>query len=242
MSDRAVVISGGSRGLGLALVRRFLQLGDRVATFSRTPGESLEQLAREHGERLIFDAADVSDSAAVIRAVRRVHERFGRIDALVNNAGLARDGVLATMSDQAILQTIQVNLLGAIWLAREASRVMLLGGGGRIVNVSSIVGLRGYSGLGAYSATKAGLLGLTRSLARELGGRNITVNAVAPGFLETEMSEGLNESQKAQISRRTPLGRLGTVEDVVGVVEFLLSDSARFITGQTIVIDGGISC
>ncbi len=241
---RVLVISGGSRGLGLALVRHFLSGGDAVATFSRSRTEATDELAADGrtGPRFLYQSVDGTDSAGVQRFVAAVGERFGRLDGLVNNAGIARDGVIATMADQAIRQVIEVNLVGSLLLTRECVRQMLLGGGGRIVNVSSIIGLRGYAGLSVYTATKAGLIGATASLARELGGRNITVNAVAPGYLQTEMTGELTARQKEQIVRRTPLGRLGTPQDVIGAVEFLLSDAAAYITGQTLAIDGGISC
>jgi 3-oxoacyl-[acyl-carrier protein] reductase len=251
MMDRTIVVSGGSRGLGLAMVRRLLACGARVATFSRRGSDAIEQLGSDPtlSSRLFFKPVDATDSAAVAQFVADVGQRFGHVDGLVNNAGIARDGVLALMSDQAIREVIDINLVGTLVLTRECVRLMLLERGapgqthnGRIVTIASIVGLRGYSGLAAYSATKAGLIGMTASLARELGPRNITVNAVAPGYLATEMSGELNETQKAQIVRRTPLGRMGLVEDVVGVVEFLLSDAAGFMTGQTLVVDGGISC
>jgi 3-oxoacyl-[acyl-carrier protein] reductase len=234
------------------VVRRLLAGGARVATFSRRASEAMDQLTSDprFSGRLFYKAVDATDSAGVAQFVQEVGERFGSVDGLVNNAGVARDGVLALMSDQAIREVIDLNLVATLVLTRECVRLMLAdrGGaenkahGGRIVNISSIVGLRGYSGLAAYSATKAGLIGMTASLARELGPRNITVNAVAPGYLATEMSGELTEEQKGQIVRRTPLGRMGRVEDVAGVVEFLLSDAAGFMTGQTLVVDGGISC
>jgi len=230
--------------LGQGLVRHFLSRGDAIATFSRSEPDAFARLREAPGtaERLFYQPVDASDSEGICRFVQAAGERFGRIDALVNNAGIARDGVIAMMSDQAIRQVIEVNLLGALLLTRECVRQMLLGEGGRIVNVASIVGLRGYSGLSAYAASKAGLIGMTVSLARELGSRNVTVNAVAPGYLETEMTGALTDQQKAQIVRRTPLGRLATTADVIGAIGFLLSPDAAFITGQTIVIDGGMSC
>ena len=168
---------------------------------------------------------------------------FGVPFALVNNAAIAHDGVLANTSITAISDVIAVNLAGTVLVTREVVRSMLIGHqGGRIINISSIVGSRGYKGLSVYGATKAAMDGLTRSLARELGRRRITVNSVAPGFLDTEMTRGLGAAQRAEIVRRTPLGRLATPADVVGVVEFLLSDAAQFLTGQTILIDGGVTC
>ena len=163
------------------------------------------------------------------------------MDALVNNAGIAHDGVLALTSDDSIAQMLDINLKAALVLARESVRPMLVQGSGNIINISSIIAQRGFTGLSAYAATKAGMIGMTRSLAREVGPRNIRVNAIAPGYLETEMSEGLSDTQRQQILRRTPLGRLGTGDDIAPVVAFLLSDASRYITGQVITVDGGAS-
>ena len=178
---------------------------------------------------------------ALVAFVAGAHQRFGSIDGLINNAGIAHDRVLALTTDQQIDQMLQINLRASIVLARECSRLMLAQNSGSIVNISSIIAHRGFSGLATYAATKAGMLGLTRSLARELGPRQIRVNAVAPGYLETDMSSGLDDHQKQQIIRRTPLGRLGTVHDVVPLVEFLLSPASQHITGQVFTVDGGAS-
>lgn len=243
MGKRVILISGGSRGLGLALVRHFLSAGDQVATFSRSPSADISAIQSEPlADRFLYQSVDAADADALEQFVKTVHERFGRIDALINNAGIAHDGVLAMMPDQRIDQMLSVNLRSSLLLAKECSRLMLVQGGGAIVNISSIIGEHGFSGLAAYAATKAGMLGMTRALARELGPRKIRVNAVAPGYLETEMSQELNESQRNQIIRRTPLGRLGQVEDVVHAVDFLLSPAASFITGQTLTVDGGAMC
>ena len=162
---------------------------------------------------------------------------------LVNNAGIAKEGILATFPNVESTRILNVNLIAALRMARRALQVLLTRpGAGRIVNISSIIALRGYTGLAAYSASKAGLDGLTRALAREVGRREITVNSVNPGYLLTDMSASLEQQQRTQIIRRTPLGRLGTVEDVSPVVRFLLSDDAGYITGQSIAVDGGISC
>lgn len=241
MQHRQVaLVSGGSRGLGLAIVEHLLKQGEAVATFSRSESETARQLASEWGEQFSFHTCDIADAEAVAALVERIETEFGPIEYLVNNAGIAHDGVLAVFPEDQLESVISINLSGTLHLTRECVRRMLLRRRGRIVSISSIIGLRGYSGLAVYSATKAGIDGMTRSLARELGPAHITVNSVAPGYLETEMSGTLGEEQREQIVRRTPLGRLGMPDDVTGVVAFLLSDAASFITGQTIVIDGGI--
>ncbi|TKB73757.1 MAG: SDR family oxidoreductase [Nitrospira sp.] len=241
-SNGVALISGGSRGLGLAMVTSLLEHGYRVATFSRRPGEAIERLKEKHGERFSFFEGDMSDQASLGSVVKRVEKDCGPIDVLINNAGIATDGVLATMQPGQIEQVIAVNLTGTLLLTRLVVRQMVVRSRGSIINISSIIGLRGYAGLAAYSATKAGLDGMTRGLARELGPRNIRVNSIAPGYLETEMTHGLGDTQRNQIVRRTPLGRLGTPDDVVGAVHFLLSPAAGFITGQVLTIDGGITC
>jgi len=238
---RHVIVTGGSRGLGLGLVEALLADGYRISTCSRAPSEALERLA---GPDLYWRACRVGDGAEV-RAFIDAAVEWGGVSPLwgvVNNAGIAREGVLATFPEIDVEEVIQTNLTGAIQVARAFLRAKLLKRGpGRIVNISSIIGQRGYTGLAAYSASKAGLDGLTRALAREVGRLQVTVNSVAPGYLTTEMSGTLAEDQREQIVRRTPLGRLGDVADVVPVVRFLLGDGAGFVTGQTIVVDGGIT-
>ena len=196
----------------------------------------------EYKERFHFTTADVSDPAAAERMVKEAAERWGRIDVLVNNAGVAREGVIGLFGDEALDQVIDLNLKGTVYVTRAASRVMLSRRAGAIVNISSVVGLSGYRGLSVYGATKAALDGLTRALARELGSRGITVNSVAPGYLRTEMSHGLDEDQLGQIARRTPLGRLGEPEDVARAVLFLTDPANKFLTGQVVVVDGGLTC
>jgi 3-oxoacyl-[acyl-carrier protein] reductase len=259
------LVSGGSRGLGLAIVEGLLARGDRVATFSRSGSPALVSLAAAHPDRLHVESLDGSDSAAVIGFVGRVVNRFGRIDHCIANAAIAHEGVLATMRDDEIDSMLTVNVKASIVLVRECVRHMLaplpaadsefphiplpLGEGGRrpgegaqspsITLISSIVASRGSPGLSVYAATKAALEGFARSLARELGSRRIRVNAVAPGFLETDLSATLSAENRARIARRTALGRLGLPADIVGVVEFLTSPAAGFITGQVLTIDGG---
>ena len=238
---KVALISGGSRGLGEGLVASFLDSGYKVASFSRSSSERVEHWRQEHPETFYFDTLDITDREACKRYIEAVQQALGEIDVLVNNAGVANTSLLALEDDDAIDRLVDVNLKGTFHLTRLVVRPMLSLGWGRVINISSIVGLSGYRGLSVYSATKAGLDGFTRSLARELGARNITVNSVAPGYLTTEMTDELDSAQSEQIVRRTPLGRLGTPEDVAGMVEFLASDRADFITGQTFVVDGGIS-
>ena len=243
MSNRSVIVTGGSRGLGEGLVQAFLDAGDRVATCSRsgTPATDAWQADPSVADRFLFAEADLADRDAGDRFVRAVAERFGRIDVLVNNAGVARDGVLGLVQDDDVDTVIDLNLKGTIRVTRAAVRRMLPQGSGRVITISSIVGTSGYRGLSVYGGTKAALDGFTRALARELGARGITVNSIAPGYLRTEMSHGLDEQQLTQISRRTPLGRLGEPEDVAGAALFLASDAAAFITGQVLIVDGGLT-
>jgi 3-oxoacyl-[acyl-carrier protein] reductase len=235
------LISGGSRGLGLATVERLLERGDQVATFSRSGSDRLEALVSAHPGRLFVERIDAADAAAIRGFVERAAARFGRIDHCIANAAIAGEGVLATFPDAEIDALLAVNLKGSIVLAREVIRQMLTAASGSpsITFISSITAARGSPGLSVYAATKAALEGLARSLARELGPRGIRVNAIAPGFLETDLSGSLAVEDRARIARRTALGRLGVPDDVVGAIEFLTSDRAAFITGQVITIDGG---
>ncbi len=236
------LVSGGSRGLGLAVVERLLARGDSVATFSRSGSESLAALAAKHPRRLLIESLDAADASALRGFVERAAAAFGSIDHCIANAAIAHEGVLATATDAEIDAMLAVNLRGSIVLVREAVRQMLVKAEHPSVTlVSSIVASHGSPGLSVYAATKAGLEGFARSLARELGPRGIRVNAVAPGFLETDLSASLSADNRSRIIRRTPLGRLGLPADVVGAVDFLSSRRAAFITGQVLTIDGGAS-
>jgi len=239
---KTVLISGGSRGLGAGIVQHFLDAGFNVATFSRSSTPQVEEWEKQFPNTFFFDSLSLTDKEATKKYIEAVEERFGIVDILVNNAGVANTSLLALDTDEAVDMLVDLNLKGSFFLTRLVSRSMLTGDWGRIINISSIVGLSGYRGLSVYSATKAGLDGFTRSLARELGVRGITVNSVAPGYLTTEMTEELDGPQMRQIVKRTPLGRLGSPEDVAKVVSFIASDDAEFITGQVIVVDGGITC
>lgn len=241
LEKRVVVVSGGSKGLGLNICEKLLSEGYCVATFSRKSSLALEQVVKEYKGQIYWESVDISNSSQLLEYLQNVKKQFGRVGYLVNNAGTASEGLLTLMKGKDISKMMQVNLEGTICLSQMCIKQMLIAGFGVIVNVSSIVGIRGFKGVGVYSATKAALDGFTRSLSKELGAMGIRVNAVAPGFMETDMTTELTEKQKERIIRQTPLGRLGTVEDIALVVKFLLSDEARFITGQTVVVDGGLT-
>lgn len=245
-SAKPVIVTGGSRGLGLALIGELLADGYAVATCSRERSAGLDDLMARYGQDRLFWAAcvigDAAEEASFFEAAVNWAQETN-LYGLINNAAIAREGVLATFPNVETERVIEVNLMGAVRMCRLALRQMLnQTGPARIINVSSIIGLRGYSGLAAYSASKAGLDGVTRALAREVGRRGITVNSVSPGYLDTDMSSGLGERQRQQIINRTPMGRLATAADVIPLILFLLGEGAGFITGQTIVVDGGVTC
>jgi 3-oxoacyl-[acyl-carrier protein] reductase len=243
-NGQAIVVSGGSRGLGQALVSDLLAAGNRVATFSRSATSFVESCRGEDpgGERFHWESVDGTDFERVRQFVNGVEDRFGGVDVVINNAGIGVDGILSTMPDADVHRALTLNLEAAIQLTRACLKSMLRRRAGCVINVTSVVGIRGFSGVSVYSATKAGLDGLTRSLAREVGPEGIRVNAIAPGYFESEMTSKLTDPQRKWIVRQTALRRLGAVEDLVGVVRFLISPAARFITGQTIVVDGGLTC
>ena len=244
VTPRTVIVTGGSKCLGAGIVRSFLESGDRVATCARSTTPEVDAWANDSAltDRFFFQKADLADRADSDAFVKAVFDRWHTIDVLVNNAGVARDGILGLFSDDDVDTVIDLNLKGTIHTTRLVSRHMLAQRSGRIVNISSIVGLSGYRGLSVYGATKAALDGFTRALARELGSRGITVNSIAPGYLRTEMSHGLDEEQLGQIVRRTPAGRLGEPEDIARAVQFLVAPENDYITGHVLVLDGGLTC
>ncbi len=240
---KIILISGGSRGLGAALVAGFLKETHHVVyTFSRSQTPLVVKWSRDFKTRFHYETMDLTSKDEIESLILEIEKKEGRLDVLINNAGIAREGVLPLFSDAEIDQVLNTNLKSTLYLTKYASRVMLKKSEGVILNISSIIGVRGYAGLSVYSASKAGLIGMTQSLARELGRRGIRVNCIAPGYLETEMSSTLTQGQKEQIVRRTPLGRLGRPEDIFPLTQFLISKDANFITGQTFVVDGGITC
>lgn len=240
-NNKVAVVSGGSKGLGLALCKALLERGYHVATFSRKSTEQLEALSHEYDGKLYWDSIDITDAPALKGFLKEVKSRLGRVGYLVNSAGMATEGLLTTMKPADISRMVGVNLEGSLILSQLCVKQMMVGNFGAIVNISSIVGHRGYKGVAAYASTKAALDGMTRGMAAELGSMGIRVNSVSPGFMETDMTSELTDKQKARISRRTPLGRLGCVEDIADVVAFLLSDESRFVTGQTLTVDGGFT-
>lgn len=236
------LISGGTRGLGLGITKVLLARGEAVVAFSRRSSEEAQQLATDYNGRFHVLQGDLANVAELKKLVKAVERDIGPITGLVNNAGMTFEQLLVLQPEDAIERVLSVNLAGTLMLTREVAKHMMVRRSGRVVTISSVTGIRGYKGTVPYSAAKAGLLGMTRALARELGGRNITVNAVCPGYMETDMVNDMNPKQLKQIVRRTPLGRAGQVEDVSGVVAFLLSDDARFVSGQTLTVDGGLTC
>jgi 3-oxoacyl-[acyl-carrier protein] reductase len=240
---RNVVVTGGSRGIGLGIARTLATAGYRVIAIARQMNDQLasamkdaEQSQQGWIQFVPFDLGNVDDIAGLIQGVRK---DFGPIYGLVNNAAIGTDGVLAIMHNSQIEQQVRVNTISPIVLTKFAVRSMMSEGGGRIVNVTSIIGFTGYSGLSVYGATKASMIGFTRSLAREVGRLGVNVNAVAPGFIETDMTQGLDGDQRQQVARRSALRRLPEVEDVANAVEFLLGDKAKNITGTVLTVDAG---
>ena len=240
LSGRVALVTGSTRGIGRAIAETLTHAGAKVAVVGRERGR-----AQEVAEQLAAGAArgfgcDVSDVASVSALVENVEKDLGGVDILVNNAGLTRDNILMRLKDDDWDAVINANLRGAFATIRAASRGMMKRRWGRIINIASVVGLVGNKGQSNYAASKAGLIGLTKSVAKELASRNILANAVAPGFIETDMTATMSDEARAVLSQQIPLERLGSPSDIAGIVAFLASEHAAYITGQVFVVDGGM--
>jgi 3-oxoacyl-[acyl-carrier protein] reductase len=237
------VVTGGTRGIGLAIAHRLAADGFDLMISYRGDEEKANEAAKslaDSGRTVDIFASDVSNADQAGALIERTMDKFGRIDALINNAGITRDTLMMRMSEDDWDAVIHTNLKGAFLTSKAAMRPMLRQRSGRIVNNTSVVGLVGNPGHANYASAKAGLIGLTKSMAKEVGSRGITVNAVAPGFIETRLTDVLPEDLKEMLLKQTPLGRFGSPDDVAGAVSFLVSDSAAFITGHVLTVDGGL--
>ena len=243
LTGKTAVITGGTRGIGAAIARKFAAAGANLAIFATRGGEAAEAAIasyRELGANAKLYLCDISDAAQVEAAAAEVLRDFGSVDILVNNAGITRDNILPGLSTEDIDAVIDVDLKGAIFVTKAFVRSMMRKRSGSIINISSVVGLMGNRGQANYAAAKAGLVGFTKTIAKEYGARNIRCNAVAPGYIATEMTAALPEEARNELLKLLPLGRLGEPEDVADAVLFLAGDSSRYITGTVLKVDGGM--
>ena len=237
---RNILVSGGTRGVGLAIAKKLVGDGFRVFALGRKESAELTAaIAAAPADALNFVPFDLANIDVIPDLIREMKATHGPLYGLVNNAALGTDGLLSNMHNSDIEKLVKLNTVSPIVLTKYAVRSMMTGGTGRIVNISSIIGFTGYSGLSVYGATKASMLGFTRSLAREVGRLGVTVNAVAPGFMDTEMTASMNDDQRGKIASRSALKRLVEVDDVANAVSYLMSDAAKNVTGTTLTIDAG---
>lgn len=240
-SGRVAIVTGASRGIGKEIALSLAQAGAKVACIATKPPEAVAQEISSSGGEALAYGCDVSSTESVAETVNSVVEKLGSVDILVNNAGITRDQLILRMSEEDWDTVIAVNLKGAFNMIRACAKPMTKARYGRIINITSIVGLHGQAGQANYAASKAGLVGLTKSVAKELGSRSITCNALAPGFIETDMTHGLSDEMRQNVIKAAPLGRLGQPGDIASVVKFFASDAASYITGQVLEVDGGLS-
>ncbi len=243
LTGKTALVTGGARGIGRAIALRFATQGADVAfTYRGNTAAAAETTAAIEalGRKALSVQGDARAPETAEGVVKAVLEAFGRLDILVNNAGVTRDDLIMRMTEEAWREVIETNLSGAFWMTKAVTRPMLKARAGRIINITSVSGQAGQMGQANYSSAKAGLIGLTKATARELASRGITANAVAPGFVLTELTQDLPEPLKAELTNRTPLGRFGTTEEIADAVAFLASDEAAFITGQVLAVDGGL--
>ena len=238
LSGKTALVTGSTRGIGNAIARRLSEAGAHVAVVGRDKAKADEAAASLKNAKGF--ACDVSDAAAVAKLVEDVEKAFGAVDILVNNAGITRDNLLLRLKDDDWDAVLDANLKAAFVAIRAASRGMMKKRWGRVINIASVVGIVGNKGQSNYAASKAGLIGLTKSVAKELASRNILANVVAPGFIETDMTAAMTPEARETLSKQIPLERLGTAGDVAGIVVFLCSEHAAYITGQVFVVDGGM--
>ena len=240
LENQVAFITGARRGIGRAIALKLAQNGADCVLLARTAPDELAEEIRGLGRRALAIAADVSDADAVDAAVKQAIAEFGKIDVLVNNAGIARDGLLIRMKLEQWQNVIDVNLSGAVYCTKAVARHMLKANAGRIITITSVIGQMGNAGQANYAASKAGLIGFTKSVAKELGSRGITANAIAPGFISTDMTADMTDEAKSALLQNVPLGALGEPDDVAEVALFLASPGARYITGQVLNVDGGL--
>lgn len=243
LDGKVALVTGASRGIGRAVAIRLAKSGAKIAVNyagNQAAAEEVKQIIEQNGGKAILVQADISNAESVDAMVATVMEAFGRIDILVNNAGITRDTLLMRMKEADWNAVIQTNLTGVFYVTKAISKIMMKQRSGKIVNMSSVVGLMGNAGQANYAAAKAGVIGFTKSMAKELAARNITVNAIAPGFIATDMTAVLSDKVKEDLATKIPMGRLGEADDIASAVLFLVSDSASYITGQTLNVDGGM--
>ena len=240
VSGRKVMLTGGTGGLGKAIAKRLVDRG-AIVTISGTKKTVLDEISSELSQNAFFLVNDLSESGAVEKLLSFAYEKMGEVDILINNAGITRDGLMVRMGDDDWLDVIAINLTAGFKLARGCLKSMMKNRWGRIINISSVVGFTGNPGQANYAASKAGIIGMTKSLAAEVASRNITVNCIAPGYIKTAMTESLTEKQTSELLKLVPSGKMGTPEDIAASVLYLSSEEASYLTGQTIHINGGLA-